>query len=395
MILCKLLTKEGVFVKKIFIFFVYLLIVLICAACSQTEEPVITPLEDDSSPTDIQITSCKYHLIDKDNNGLAEWQAVDVETHSEVEEEPVITPLEDDTSPTDIQITSCKYHLIDKDDNGLAEWLVVEVETYSEVELDGFMFASLYAANKDIVCSGWPAPAFLPQNINDVHFEANTNQTFSTYFNGREIRNTGKDGPYEIRVIFADINRNLLTHDSKAWLTTAALTSYDFQSNLLSILNINDELIDQGETIRFTATIQAEKTGTYMLSGSLFKDAGEEQISLGGYDQEEYLTAGIHQIQFDFKTTKIRGEGIKGPFHFYLNAKDILYADWKDHISSDYRLDQLAPPAVSFNGPISISPPEKTTDGETLTVSALLEVALPGVYIFACSLWDYDGSIVK
>jgi hypothetical protein len=285
-------------------------------------------------------------------------------------------------------IEKMDYRLLDEDSNGLAEWLAVDMLISTDSEFDGHLIADLYAANGDSICRGSLTPDIFSSMQTNVHFDATNSQKFSAYFNGRQIRDAKKNGPYRMHIQFVDDYGNLFSDSSEAWLTTMALTSDAFQSNLLRIISINDDLVNQGETIRFLAAIDAEKDGTYMLSGSLFKDNGEEQIDLGAYDQEIFLAVGSNQIQFDFNATKIRGENISGPYHFYLNAKDNLYADWKDHVSANYGLDQLVPPAAYIEAPLSYDNSEK------ITVSVPLMVTMPDTYILGCSIWDNDCNLI-
>ena len=174
----------------------------------------------------------------------------------------------------------------------------------------------------------------------------------------------------------------------------------------MSILSISDSLINQGENIRFTVVVHAEVARTYTFTACLFKDGGENQDMLGVNNDELYLSTENNSIIFDFDATKMKGEGINGPYDFTLYAADEFYGSHEHALSQAYSLSQIASPDVCFAGDFIFSYPAGTPGASTPNSSSILNVAVPlsvassNNYTIAASIWNdtydmVDGMIIN
>ena len=127
---------------------------------------------------------------------------------------------------------------------------------------------------------------------------------------------------------------------------------------------------------------------------------------LGVNNEEFYLSAGNNFVIFDFDATKMRGEGISGPYDFTLYAADEFYGSHEHALSQAYTLSQLAVPEAYFAGDFIFSSPTGTPGASLPNSSSILNVAVPlsvassNTYTIVASIWNdtyemVDGMILN
>jgi hypothetical protein len=296
--------------------------------------------------------------------------------------------------PPGVSIESMDYEMVDNDENGLAEWLAVDVDVYSFFEYNATIVADIYASSGEYITSGSLTSIPAQQPILGVFLEGDgLGAEFTAYFVGRLLQEAELDGPYEINIqVWGE--EEFLCED---WLITDSHDAGDFQGKLLTVDSITDTLEDTSgglaQTIRFTANINAAISGTYNLSGSLFKDLGDgEQATLDNLYQEVPLTVGINVITFNFDAAKIQGRGLEGPYEFYLSANDGLYASYDSHTSDSYLLSQLTQPAAYFNGNFSEDIIPRLGKVPGLMIGVPLIASIVDIYTVKATLYDQDGN---
>ncbi|MDR2712500.1 MAG: hypothetical protein LBB91_05240, partial [Clostridiales bacterium] len=299
--------------------------------------------------------------------------------------------------PPGASVNCVGYDLTDTDNNGLAEWLSLDIEVYSGLyDLEGFLEAEIYGSNGSLITSSRMSTQNLSFDDNLISLSSFTSEYLTLYFNGKHIKDSEIDGPYEIHVHLTNEGENIFLED---WLSTDPLLADDFQGNLLEVTAISDSLINLGETLRFTASIQAQVAGDYDLSASLFKINGAEQTGLGNLALNLNLAAGINQVNFDFDAKELRGKGISGPYDLFLSSSDEFYANYDHHQSAGYLLSQLASPSAYIDGELSeiiIQPSSKImTAANELFISAPVVVSNAGIYHMQAILWDQEGNLLS
>jgi hypothetical protein len=213
---------------------------------------------------------------------------------------------------------------------------------------------------------------------------------FTRYFNGKHIKESGIDGPYKIHVYVMDGHNDIILED---WLITNYLSANDFQGNLLAVRSFSDCLIEQGQTIRFTAIIEAQIAGNYQISASLFKTYGEEQTCLEHKRLTPNLSAGINQVLFDFDTMGLRGNGISGPYDLYLSIEDQFYSSYDHYQSASYQLSELANPGAYISGDLFRD--SETTGSNKIGFKAPVMVTVAGNYKMQAVLFDKEGNLIN
>jgi len=287
-------------------------------------------------------------------------------------------------STQNIDTINVSYNLIDEDNNGLAEWLAVDIRLNTDTAFKGNLITELYSINGDFIATSNLIPILTSQRTTWVELSEGEN-IVTVYFNGRHIRNAGFDGYYEINIRMKSSYTSV-----DEWLSIGNLSSQSFQGNLLEIVSVSDNLINDGDILRFTAEIYAELAGNYDFTASLYKPMPGHTIDLGVVYFERHLNVGSNILTFDFDAKYIRAVAGGGQYTLSLFAKDLFYTDYRRVLSAVYEINQLAVPPISFNGDFTSG----DVAAQNFDVTIPIAVGLSGKYSVRATLWGNQSNFL-
>ena len=282
----------------------------------------------------------------------------------------------------------------DNDGNGLFEHLQVDVEV-DVTEAGTFAFlAALTTASGDLITLGSLAPnlnrdapvtsATLATGVQDV----------SIYFNGRDIRTFGANGPYTVSVGLFDEGGTLL---DTADFTTGAYSHLAFQSLLGEVQSVSDSGVDTDgapgyNLLRIATQINVLAAANLTVQGQLF--AGS--TFLGDVTAMANWGAGTHNLNVDFPGAAIAASGLDGPYTVYLSVNDGHYTGNVEHTTAAYSHTAFQQPNAYFTGNVSDS--GNDTNGNSLydelNVVAEIATTIPATYTVHAILQDSAGSFI-
>jgi len=230
----------------------------------------------------------------------------------------------------------------DNDSNGLFEHLQVDIEVHV-IQAGNFGFlAALTTVSGDLITLG-----SLDPNLNrDAPV---TNATLATgvpdvsiYFNGRDIRLFGADGPYTISVGLFDDQGTLL---DTADFTSGIYSYLAFQGLLGEVQSLSDGGVDTDSTpgynlLRIATRINVLAAANLTVQGQLF--AGS--TFLANVTETASLDAGTHILNLDFPGAAIATSGLDGPYTVYLSVHDGYYTGNVEHTTAAYSAAEFERP---------------------------------------------------
>lgn len=211
---------------------------------------------------------------------------------------------------------------VDSDDAGSEyDYLLVSVNVsaqsaYSSVELRGDL-------HKESPYGGWQ---WISWESNWTSLSSGNN-TLTLQFAGEIIKNSGIDGPYQVRLELWDTSAwDLL--DTIERVDTPSYTADNFQAPSASFVDAN--ITDWGndsdsdglyDYLEINATINCGSSGTYEITGELFSDTFGWKW-LGWTNEFVSLSAGETVVKLQFDGTQIRNKGIDGRYKARLELRD-------------------------------------------------------------------------
>ncbi len=211
---------------------------------------------------------------------------------------------------------------VDSSDAGSEyDYLLVSVNVsaqsaYNSVELRGDL-------HKDSPYGGWQ---WISWGSNWTSLSSGDN-TLTLQFAGEIIRNSGIDGPYQVRLELWDTSTwDLL--DTIERIDTITYTNENFQTPSASFIaaNISDWGNDTDsdgsyDYLEINASISCTTPGTYEVSGELFSD-DFGWIWFGWANEFVSLSAGESVVKLQFEGTQIRNKDINGRYKARLALRD-------------------------------------------------------------------------
>ena len=209
---------------------------------------------------------------------------------------------------------------VDTDDAGTEyDYLLVSVnvtsESYCNVELRGDL-------HKESQYSGWQ---WISCQNNWTSLEAGEN-TLTLRFDGGIIRNSGIDGPYQIRLELWDTSEWKLL-DVIDSLDTPAYSYENFQAPSAEIVegNIEDWGLDTNddgkyEYLEVNVSVNVANAGNYEVMGDLHSDTNGWHW-LGWTNNWTYLDSGEQIVKLRFNGAQIKSKGIDGPYNIRIELR--------------------------------------------------------------------------
>jgi len=282
----------------------------------------------------------------------------------------------------------------DADGNGLFEHLKVNVEVNVTVAGNFGFVATLTDSSGNAITSG--------DLNNDLHRDSLfTNislgtgvQNVSLYFNGRDIRAFGANGPYTVTVELYDDAGTLLNTIN---FTTAVYDHLSFQGNLIEVQSLSDSGVNTDSIagynlLRVAAQVNILAAGNFTVQGQLF--AGS--TFLADVTQNVSLGAGVQTVNLDFLGAAMAASGLNGPYTVYLSLSDANYTSNQVYATAAYNSTQFQQPDAYFTGTVSDSGLDTNGNGlyEKLNVAAEVVALMAGTYTVNGILQDSTGAFI-
>ena len=178
---------------------------------------------------------------------------------------------------------------------------------------------------------------------------------FSILFDGALIRNSGMDGPYEVRLEL----RNLSTWNQLDIIDNYQTESYnydDFAGAGIELVDVDDRSVDsvQSGNLQMNITVNSTAIGTYELRGMLYKQDGynwwyitsdNEQITVNGSGEQTFAVT--------FSGEDIYTRGINGPYQvrmeLWRTGTWTIIDSFDGYNTKTYSFTQFLPPQVGVN----------------------------------------------
>ena len=180
-------------------------------------------------------------------------------------------------------------------------------------------------------------------------------ETFSILFDGALIRNSGIDGPYEVR---------LELRDPSTWNQLDIIDNYqtesydydDFAGAGIELVDVDDGSVDliQSGNLQMNITVNSTAIGTYELRGMLYKQDGYNWWYITS-DNEQITVDGSGEQTFNvtFSGEDIYTRGINGPYQvrmeLWRTGTWTIIDSFDGYDTNTYTYDQFLPPQVGIN----------------------------------------------
>jgi len=271
-------------------------------------------------------------------------------------------------------------YCLDTDNDNLYNYLVVEVKV-------AVATAGTYRISSDLYdnTGNWITSASAENYLN-----AGT-QTIELLFDGRQIEQSGRDGPYRVDMWLYDEWWNWLD-SGEHW--TAAYNHENFQyfakfSPPHSDYGLNIDNDNLYNYLIVKVNVAVATPGTYRISSNLYDNVG--YYIVGAY-AENYLEAGTYTIELLFDGRRINRSGMDGPYRAYiwLYDGDGNWLDSGEHWTTAYAHDQFQPLPAMFAPPYSDYGLDTDNDNlyNYLVIKANVTVIKAGNYWFYGSVSD-------
>lgn len=243
----------------------------------------------------------------------------------------------------------------DTNNNDLYDNLTIETNIQINTEGDYTIIGRLEDSTGTLIANASSSPHLLLGS-----------QNVSLVFNGRTIRNSGRNGPYNLsQVTVHDLSQQGLIADIKTNIySTVPYSFYDFEGPILGFGSGYDYGTDSdGDGFYNTLTTELEILVNPGYAGSYTYNAELQDLNGAGIEwysnPSQYLDVGLNIIQLIYSGEAIATSGLDGPyrvgnFHLYdLNNSDIQLSSSSAYTTAKYRVCQFqgADPCIyDFDG---------------------------------------------
>lgn len=289
-----------------------------------------------------------------------------------------------------LEISSITEQAIDSDGDGKYNNLRVTINFTSDEAMSAQIIAKLFDADENMICMERIYPELV------VGY-----QQLQLDFDGTEIRNSGKNGPYTLNVSFYTVEHDAFLLDSEE-ITTQAYSFTDFQpqdavfSGVYADQGIDTDADGVYDYLAVETEINVTVAGIYTVEGYLYGDS-ETAIAFGS--NTAYLDTGTQTVVLNFEGLHIAQSKIDGPYTLsYLtlydedeNTVDFVYQPYE---TSAYSYTDFQSPTGFFRDTYSDYGVDTNGDGfyEYLTVEVGLNVITAGNYSTHGCLYDEHGN---
>lgn len=227
----------------------------------------------------------------------------------------------------------------DADGNGLFDQLKVEIAVDIAQAGDFGFAATLTGPAGALIAQGSLDPTPMraaPQIATALEAGAHT---IAIYFDGSTIRNSGADGPYQVRIDLVDRRGAVL---DSAGFATGTYTHQAFQGLLARVRSLRDQGVEADakpgyDALRITIDLDVLAAADITVQAQLF--AGD--TSLGDAMQSPRLEAGVHTLMLDFPSAEIAAARLNGPYTVYLTISDAHFIDNQTYTTSAYTFTEF------------------------------------------------------
>jgi len=231
----------------------------------------------------------------------------------------------------------------DTNGNGLYDNLTLEINVQVNTEGDYTVIGRLEDSIETLIANASSSPHLLPGS-----------QNVSLVFDGRTIRNSGRNGPYNLaQITIHDLNQQGLIADTKTNIySTAPYNFYDFEGPILGFGSGHDYGTDSdGDGFYNTLTIELEILVNPGYAGSYTYNAELQDLNGTGIEWYsnpfQFLDVGLNVIQLIYSGAAIATSGLDGPyrvgnFHLYdLDNQDIQLSSSNAYTTAEYQVCQF------------------------------------------------------
>jgi len=277
---------------------------------------------------------------------LSTWTQIDTvdsyttDTYSASEfQTSLVEFIENDTSPSDRGIGT----------QGSYMYLEVNVTVNSSTANTYWLHADLQKKTG----YDWQWIAWDGQEI--IH-TGGGNETFTILFDGSIIRNSGTDGPYQVRLELNSASGDWKQYDIIELYDTIAYNCTDFLSSgleLVDLTNGNADVISNGN-LQINVTVNSSISGTYKINGDLCRDSppnwwwiswNTTQITVDGTGEQTFPLV--------FEGSDVYEKGVDGPYHVRIEIRkvgdDSLLDTIERYTTTAYVYTDFSRPSSSIN----------------------------------------------
>lgn len=269
--------------------------------------------------------------------------------------------------------------------DGAYNYLVIEAEMFIDVEGSYNVVADLFEGTY----SYW-----ITQVVNTTFFTSGMH-TLVMMLDGRDIYDSGYDGPYNVHLRLYTIDWTLLDDDD---YTTSSYLWTDFQGPIAyfspphSDSGLDTDADGFFDYLSVNVSVQIDEAGDYTILAELFYVWWDD---IDVVENETYLDVGLNVVQLLFSGPMIRESGETGNFYvdLYLYDESMMLWSTDTHVTASYSYDDFVSDQAMLIPPHADE--GRDTDGDLLYDYIVIEVSVrvftPSDYRVVANVYDGAG----